>query len=200
MASTNGPATELVQIPLAVPFSEFLSVFSQHLEPVLLAQPGLRSIMTGVTIPAKDGEQLFAVSLTQWDSIEAHEAFSNSPDAGPFFEKVQPLTTGPPTVEHYYLGTVDPSVYQSRYGLVLKFSVLDGQIQTAAYQEHVSTQGKAAALMGNCVELQSQSASVLFGDGQAFEAARGVWDSNELASFFTVRWHRIGTKKISPAL
>ncbi|KAH7137404.1 hypothetical protein B0J13DRAFT_625177 [Dactylonectria estremocensis] len=200
MASSNGPATELVQIPLGVPFSEFISEFGQHLEPVLLAQPGLLSVMTGVTIPTKDGEQAFAVSLTQWDSVESHAAFTNSPDAGPFFARVQPLTTGPPTVEHYYLGAVDPSIQQSRYSLVLKFAVQDDQVHRAAHQAHVAAHGSVAALTGKHAQNESQSASVLFGDSPVFEAAGGVWNSDGSATSFTVQWHRVGTKKISSAL
>ncbi|KAH7133765.1 hypothetical protein EDB81DRAFT_887576 [Dactylonectria macrodidyma] len=201
MASTNGPATELVQIPLGVPFSEFISVFGQHLEPVLLAQPGLLSVMTGVIVPTKEGEQPFAVSLTQWDSVESHAAFTNSPDAGPFFSRVQPLTTGPPIVEHYYLGAVDPSIQQSRYSLISKFSGQNSPVQEATHEAHVAAHGKTAALAGKQAGDGTKSASVLFGDSPVFEAAAGgVWNADESATSFTVQWHRVGTKKISPAL
>lgn len=200
MSSINGPITELVQIPLAIPFTEFLDIFSQHLEPVLLAQPGLRSIMTGVTIPANDGEKPFAVSFTQWDNIEAHEAFGNSPDAGSFFDTLKPLTTGPPTIEHYYLGHLESSVRQNRYGHVLKFSAHGGHAQKSAFEEHAASRGKAAALQGHCVEVDTQSALVLFDDSRVFKPASRVWKADEVSSSFTVQWHRVGTEKISAAL
>ncbi|KPM42921.1 hypothetical protein AK830_g3615 [Neonectria ditissima] len=196
MVSSNDPITELVQIPLAIPFTEFLGIFSKHLEPVLLAQPGLRSIMTGVIIPENEGEQSFAVSFTQWDSIEAHEAFGKSADAGPFFDRLKPLTTGPPTIEHYYLGLLESSARQSRYGHVLKFSVLSGQAQKSLYEEYDASRRKATALQGNCMEVDAQSALVLFDDSKVFQPQK----SDEIVTSFTVRWHRAATGKISAAL
>jgi len=41
---------ELVEIPLAVSFEQFWSLFELELEPVLLAQPGLISVFTGMKI------------------------------------------------------------------------------------------------------------------------------------------------------
>ncbi|KAK7409172.1 hypothetical protein QQX98_008665 [Neonectria punicea] len=200
MASTNGPITELVQIPLAISFTEFLDVFSKRLEPVLLAQPGLRSVMTGVTIPKNDGKKPFAVSLTQWDSLEAHEAFGNSQDAGPFFDTLKPLATGPPTIEHYYLGHLESAIGQSRYSQILKFSVGGGDAQEAVFKAHVTSHGKAAALQGHCVEVDGQTALVLFDDGRGFTPAPKAWKSDDISSSFIVQWHRLGTGKISAAL
>lgn len=39
--------TEVVEIPLSVPFAEFLHIFQLQLLPVLLAEPGVISVRTG---------------------------------------------------------------------------------------------------------------------------------------------------------
>ncbi|KAF4304142.1 hypothetical protein GTA08_BOTSDO08029 [Botryosphaeria dothidea] len=91
---------ELVEIPLAVPFGKFVREHNSAFLPVLLKQPGIISVKTGKKLNNSNGPS--AVSLTLWRSLQDHERFANSPAAGPFFEKLAPFTTGPPTIGHYY--------------------------------------------------------------------------------------------------
>ena len=44
---TSKIVTEVVEIPLGVPFAEFLRIFQLALLPVLLAEPGVLSVRTG---------------------------------------------------------------------------------------------------------------------------------------------------------
>ncbi|KAF3356376.1 hypothetical protein VdG1_03887 [Verticillium dahliae VDG1] len=118
------PVTEMVQNPLGVPYPAFLRVFTEKMEPILLAQPGLISLITGLVVnPAADDQHPpTAVSLAQWRSLEAHEAFLQSPSAGPFFEAAKSLLRGPPTIHHYQLGSLSSSNLKSRYSRIEKTS------------------------------------------------------------------------------
>lgn len=172
MTAPVGPVIELVRIPLAVPFEEFLATFTSKLEPVLLAQDGILSILTGVIVPKDDREQPHAVSITQWESIDAHSAFLESPAAKPFFAAVEPLATGPPAIEHYYLENLNPVALRSPFAHV---SIFDshGSIssQHKVLERHInSTDAKTrAAVAGNCIEVNGQSAMILFSERDDFK-------------------------------
>lgn len=190
MIAPIGPVTELVRIPLAVPFEGFLATFTSKLEPVLLAQNGILSILTGVIIPKDDLKQPHAVSITQWESMDAHSAFLESPAAKPFFAAVEPLATGPPAIEHYSLGSLNPAALRSRFAHVSIFdshgSILS---QRKVLERHInSPDGQMrAAVAGNCIEVNRQSAMVLFGEKDDFETSE-LGDG--LVTSFVVRLER----------
>lgn len=192
------PVTELVRIPLAVTFETFLSTFTSQLEPVLLAQDGMLSVLTGVLIPNDDLKQPHAVSITQWESMDAHGVFLESPAAKPFFTNLEPLATGPPAIEHYYLGHLALTAPQSRFAHI---SIFDsrGSIssQRAVLERHVNSPDgwKRAALRGSCIEVSGQSAMVLFSERNAFETGE-VGDG--LLTSFVVRMERIQVSSNKP--
>lgn len=197
MATHIGPVTELVRIPLAVPLETFLSTFTSQLEPVLLQQNGILSILTGVTITTDDLKGPHAVSITQWESMDAHRAFLESPAAKPFFEAVEPLAAGPPAVEHYHLVDLPPAALRSRFAHV---SILDsrGSIssQRKVLERHINSPhgSTRAALAGSCVEVDGQSAMILFSERDDFNT-RDIGDG--LLTSFVVRLERIQQKKRS---
>lgn len=162
MRSTD-PVTELVRIPLAVPFDKFLSTFTSELEPVLLAQDGITSILTGeiVTPGSPDGD--FAVSLTQWENMDAHAAFLASRAAKPFFETLKPLATGPPTIEHYCLGAFPLTALRSRFVHVTIHDPRDGTVQHRVL-ENPSEAHDGRRFEGGCLEVQGQVVELLFSD------------------------------------
>ena len=182
MTTTSGPVTELVEIPLVVPFDDFLSIFTRQLEPVLLAQQGLISVLTGTASKATSGQQDgFAVSLTQWESMDAHAAFLQGPTAGPFFETLKSLTSGPPTINHYYIGPLTPEAFRSRYAWFQKYSSADRHVQSQESEQRGVDPG-VTTLVGDCFEIGSQRLSVSFSDiprsrvlmTRASQAARGT--------------------------
>lgn len=194
MTTNLGPVTELVRIPLAVPFETFLSTFTSQLEPVLLAQDGILSILTGVIVPNDDLKQPHAVSITQWESMDAHGVFLESPAAKPFFAAVEPLATGPPAIEHYYLGNLTPAALRSRF---VHISIFDsrGSIssQRKVLEQHVNSPDgwKRAAVAGSCVEVNEQSAMMLFGETDDFKTAEA---GDGLVTAFVVRLERSQNK------
>lgn len=196
MAKLNdGPVTELVQIPICIAVDDFLNIFAKELEPILLAQPGIISILTGPTIQAKGEKEThpFVVSLTQWTSMDAHAAFLAGPSAEPFFAKLGPLTMGPPTVEHYHFGRLSPSARKSSFARVIKStSSSAGRRPPPAYDEHVRTQGQGLGVMGTCVESPSLDAVVLFGGTPRFDPVDAVVANEDVKSVYTVRWERLG--------
>lgn len=199
MTANIGPVTELVRIPLAVPFEAFLSTFASQLEPVLLAQDGILSILTGVIAHNDDLKQPHAVSITQWESMDAHNAFLGSPAAKPFFAAVEPLATGPPVIEHYYLGNLTSAALRSRFAHV---SVFDSRgsisFQRKVLERHINSPDgwKRAAVAGSCAEVKGQSAIVLFSEMDDFKTEE-VGDG--LVTSFVVRLERsqikVGTLK-----
>lgn len=199
MATPDGPVTELVEIPLCVPFEDFLSIFTRQLEPVLLAQPGIISILTGSgskTTGSHGGT--FAVSLTQWESMEAHAAFLQGPAAGPFFETVRNLASGPPTINHYYIGPLPPAALKSEYAWFRKDSASASHTQSQDSEE-LGGPG-AVMLVGDCLEIESQSLSVSFGEVQRSRASSGVGKVEGSENSFTVVWRRRGTARMSHSL
>lgn len=190
MTAQINPVTELVRIPLAVPFEAFLATFTSNLEPVLLAQDGILSILTGLIIPNNDLKQPRAVSITQWESMDAHSAFLESPAAKPFFAAVEPLATGPPAIEHYSLGSLSPAALRSRFAHV---SILDSHgsnlSQRKVLERHInSPDGQIrAAVAGNCIEVNGQSAMVLFSERDDFKTSEL---GEGLVTSFVVRLER----------
>lgn len=198
MTAHINPVTELVRIPLAVPFEAFLATFTSKLEPVLLAQDGILSILTGMIVP-KDGlEQPQAVSITQWESMDAHSAFLASPAAKPFFAAVEPLATGPPAIEHYYLGSPNPAALRSRFAHVSIFdsrgSILS---QRKVLERHINSTDEQmrAAVAGNCIEVNGQSMMVLFSERNDFKTGEL---GEGLVTSFMVRLER--SQKKDPTL
>lgn len=203
MAATDEPVTELVEIPLCVSFDDFLSTFIQQLEPVLLAQPGIISILTGTgsKMTTSGQKDEFAVSLTQWESMEVHGAFLQSPSAGPFFETLQHLTSGPPTINHYHLGPLPPSAFRSCYALFRKYSASDHNTQLQHSAERGETPGMGVSVAGDCLEIGSQRLSVLFSDVQDWRALGDTMGKlGDPASSFGVVWRRRGTARVSHTL
>ncbi|KAH9215625.1 hypothetical protein DL95DRAFT_500173 [Leptodontidium sp. 2 PMI_412] len=99
--------TEVVEIPLSVPFAEFLHIFQLQLLPVLLAEPGVISVRTGTKIRAsEDSTHAWAVSLTEWDSLESHAKFVQKSSSVAFFETTGSLSLGPPAIDHYKFGSL----------------------------------------------------------------------------------------------
>ncbi|KAH7089248.1 hypothetical protein FB567DRAFT_620178 [Paraphoma chrysanthemicola] len=92
------PVTEIVEIPLQVTFAEFLRVFQLELLPVLLKAKGTKTKST-------DGlSHDCAVSLTEWESLEAHAQFEKDPSSTRFFTTLERLARGPPIIDHYAFG------------------------------------------------------------------------------------------------
>lgn len=194
MTAPVGPVTELVRIPLAVPFETFLATFTSKLEPVLLAQNGILSVLTGVVVPKDDLKQPHAVSITQWESMDAHSAFLESPAAKPFFAAVEPLATGPPAIEHYLLGILSPTALRSHFAHVSIFDSHGSSLsQRKVLERHInSPDGQMrAAVAGNCIEVNGQSTMVLFGEKDDFETSE-LGDG--LVTSFVVRLERSKVK------
>lgn len=198
MTSNFSPVTELVRIPLAVPFEAFLSAFTSRLEPVLLAQDGVLSILAGVVAPTNDLTQPHAVSIAQWESMDAHSAFLESPAAKPFFAAVEPLATGPPAIEHYHIGRLSPAALRSRFAGVAIFDSR-GSIahQRGVLERHINSPdgSERDAVAGSCIEVGGQSAIVLFSERDDFKTGE-VGDG--LVVSFVVRLERIQNKVTPP--
>ncbi|KAL1856373.1 hypothetical protein Daus18300_010745 [Diaporthe australafricana] len=198
MATNIGPVTELVRIPLAVPFEPFLSTFTSELEPVLLAQPGIVSILTGVIVPTDGQNGAYAVSITQWEDMEAHGAFLESPAAKPFFETLQPLATGPPAIEHYWLGRLNSTALGSHFAHVSIFDCSGTQsFVTELLARHVNSPdgGRRVGVAGSCIEVKEQGVLILFSDGNNFET---VELGGGRVTSFVVRIERARQKITSP--
>ena len=201
---TDSVITELVQIPLRVPYKDFIDVFVPELEPILLSQPGLISVMTGHIIGAQmtDDDGNYAVSLTQWESMEAHSAFLASPSAGPFFQRLQPLITGPPNVEHYRWGRFKLSALASRYVHVRKSSGRDDSLAElkAMSERHTVVNGQEAVAIGSCMEADSQIGLVLFANLPLFNTVADARTSEHGTGSFTVFLARSEVKKVPQSL
>jgi len=200
MEKFSSPVTELVEIPLRVPFEEFLNVFAAELEPVLLAQPGIISILTGMKIPTSDKDSFFAISLTQWETMDAHGAFLKSTSAGPFFERLQSLTSGSPTIEHYYLGRFKQPALKSTHSQVFKSDMLESRPQQTIFSRHVGACGQGTGAMGPCLEVETRKTLVLFGNQPLFDAAADIDNLDASLESYTVAWRRTGTGRISHSL
>ncbi|KAJ0108415.1 hypothetical protein J7T55_005392 [Diaporthe amygdali] len=198
MTTNIGPVTELVRIPLAVSFESFLTTFTSQLEPVLLEQDGILSILTGMMVSTDELRGAYAVSITQWESMEAHAAFLDSAAAKPFFETLEPLAEGPPAIEHYHLGRLTSAALQSRFAHV---SLFDSRArlssQRKALERHIQSQDglKRTGVSGSCIEVKEQSALVLFSEGNDFETAELV---DGVVVSFVVRLERAQQKAMNP--
>ena len=194
MTPDIGPIIEFVWIPLAVPFGIFLSTFASQLEPVLLEQNGILSILVGEIVPNDDLKPSRAVTITQWESMEAHGTFLRSPAAKPFVAILEPLTTGPPTIEHYYLGHLTSAALLSRFVHVSIFGSL-GSIssQRRMLERHINSPNgwKRAARASSCIEMNWKSTVVLFSETDDFKTGEV---GHGLMASFVVRLHRIQQK------
>ncbi|CRK26651.1 hypothetical protein BN1708_014619 [Verticillium longisporum] len=193
------PVTEMVQNPLGVSYQEFLRVFTEKMEPILLVQPGLVSVITGLVVnPAADDQHPpTAVSLAQWRSLEAHEAFLQSPSAGPFFEAAKSLLRGPPTIHHYQLGSLSSSNLESRYSRIEKTSEPHDSELQPPYEAQVQAHGQDTAKIGACIEIPQQKAYISFGDGE--ESCIGGPSVAGIEAF-TVAWDRYRVKALGSNL
>lgn len=194
MAKLNDPVTELVQIPIGIAVVDFLDIFAKELEPILLAQPGIISILTGSTTQAEGEKEThpFVVSLTQWTSMDAHAAFLASPSAGPFFAKLESLTLGPPTVEHYHFGRLNAFARKSGYARIIKSSPSAARRPPLTHDQQVRMQGHELVVAGTCIETSSLNATVLFGNAPRFDTTNAVVDNRDIRGVYTVKWERLG--------
>ncbi|KAM5363924.1 hypothetical protein ACJZ2D_011776 [Fusarium nematophilum] len=200
MTNSQGPVTEFVLNPIGVPVEDFMRTFTQQLEPTLLAQPGIISVQTGVVISTSSPQHPGVVSLTLWESLEAHQAFLDSPAFGPFISTVQPLLRGPPTIEHYHLGQSPSSALKSRYSRIFSLS---GAGEEGLQSISTNLEEKSKALLasrGNCVEVPSKGMIVLFKDSSNFEGVASSGEGSEGVESFTVEWLRAETKRLSSSL
>lgn len=190
--------TELVINPLAVPPNDFMLVFAEQLEPTLLAQGALYT-MTGIAVDKDDSQMPIAISMTLWENMDAHRAFLESSAAQPFFETVKPLLIEKPTIDHYHLGKMHPSMEKSSHAWIHKFSRLDSKAYQEACENHIRDCGAGMAMVGNCIEILSQRLIVLFDNHPGQESALSH-HQNLGSQSFRVAWKRTGTRKISENL
>jgi quinol monooxygenase YgiN len=194
------PVTELVLNPLRVPVKEFMRVFAEQLEPTLLAEPGAICTITGIVLDTENRQKPFAISMTLWENLEAHQAFLDSPAAQPFFEAVKPLLVDKPTIEHYHLGQLHPSVLKSSYAWIHKFSTVDHDTYSGACENHIQDHGKGMAMIGDCIEVPSQRLIVMFDNQLQSGSALDENGSLDQMETFRVSWQRMGTRKIAENL
>jgi len=143
----------------------------------------------------------YAVSITQWESMEAHERFVKSASAGPFFEKQKPLTGGPPTISHY--APAFPPREASRSGVTRleKFKTSQTQRDVAELRntlQHISSPDYHA--VGRCLEDPDQAILITFGGPSPVHVApeqRGLLHTIET---FQVRWYSKQTSRLAAAL
>lgn len=128
MERTQQPITELVQMKLTGLWSDYKSIFENELLPLLCSAPGLVSVRSGtvhdIFMPLETnymvtGPKLLAphsqfdtqeiVSITQWQSLEAHGEFVKSARGQQFLQGAGAHMVGPPTVTHYDLGSLNSS-------------------------------------------------------------------------------------------
>lgn len=116
----------------------------------------------------------------------------------PFFATVEPLATGLPTIEHYHLGHLTPAAFRSRFAHVAIFDSR-GSIahQRRVLERHVNSPGGSErdAAAGSCIEVNGQSAVVLFSERDDFRTGE-VGDG--LVVSFAVRLEQIHNKATPP--
>ncbi|KAH7419743.1 hypothetical protein BKA64DRAFT_24489 [Cadophora sp. MPI-SDFR-AT-0126] len=168
--------TEIVEIPLDVPFADFLRVFQLELLPVLLAEPGVLSVRTGVKIRASEkSTHAWAVSLTEWDSLKCHARFVKKETSAPFFEKAAKISRGPPTIDHYHFDNLK--------------SLGTSECTRVVFEKYVS-RGNLAASLDN--EGLSCNISPVKVDTESFPSCA--------ARFFDVLWYSCERKVLKPSL
>ncbi|KAF2470414.1 uncharacterized protein BDR25DRAFT_287334 [Lindgomyces ingoldianus] len=99
--------TEIAYIPLASGLDLSSGDTQKMLEETLgtiKSQPGCKSLFWGRQIEHPDVMQM----VIDWESIESHKDFMNSPSYGPFIERLKPLLAGPPHLLHVKLPSQSP--------------------------------------------------------------------------------------------
>jgi hypothetical protein len=162
MAAPN-PVTEIVEMNLIQTWTEFMPVFEARFLPILLAAPGIIDVRTGQCFYSTPSLSQFLtclfvgpkvkrqgeleprsiVSITQWESLEAHERFLKSKPAESFFAAMEMLLSGPPTVTHYKLGSFQG--HEDLHSMLIRRS---GQTSVMASP----AAARAVSLTSKCIE------------------------------------------------
>ncbi|KAH7051152.1 hypothetical protein B0J12DRAFT_78772 [Macrophomina phaseolina] len=196
----SGVVAELVEIPLAVPFDEFLRRHNSAFLPVLLKQPGIISVKTGEKL--NDSSEPSAVSFTLWRSLEDHERFTNSPAAGPFFEKLAPFTTGPPTIGHYRFSVNAEAHARLPFTDFRKYKAKVPGASDRGALAAWSVERGGHNTVAACLEDRALITAALF--GESIESVRrrkvGTPDIVDLLGSFTVQWASFGAAKTENSL
>ena len=78
---------------------EFATTMRERGNPLLASFPGVLSVSIGRGVENPDKFML----LVEWDSMDAHDAFRNHPNYGPFREILAPYVKGG-AMEHFTMG------------------------------------------------------------------------------------------------
>lgn len=204
MVTDNRVVMELVQTSVSISSQHYKDVYNNYMQPILLSQPGMLLALAGVVIPGSDetGSQEHdtkVLSLVVWESVSAHVAFASGDAAIPFFEASKPLMNAPPSIEHYHIDGLQPPAFGSHYARVLKASSASGKELLARIQErYAAIEGIEMTVLSDCLEDASQTALILFGSSDRFEAAADV--TSEDIKSFTVMWYSRGVKNADELL
>lgn len=191
--AANDLVAELVYTSLSVSPEQYKDVYRTTLEPILLAQPGMKSAMGGVITSGAESDTV--ISLVIWENVDAHMAFISGPAAVPFFEASKPLMSGPPAVEHYRAGGLQPRAIQSRYSRLIKASNDEDKEQLVGIlKKHVEAGGDQMAVIGDCTEDASLRTLILFSDSNRFGETVGVLDETTSVESFAIEWYSRGVK------
>ncbi|KAF4547701.1 Hypothetical protein D9617_37g012270 [Elsinoe fawcettii] len=177
--------TELVQISLAVPFEKYWTTFKYNAEPILLAQKGLISVYTGPVYDERSGN---AISLTQWESLDAHERFLHSEQAGQFFQAQEGLMSGPPTVSHYAI-SFTPRTGKAVLDTILHLYEVDpGSVEAL---------GESSGMVGECIEQPARRLNICFEPtANDLEIKKGLRNGQVLP----VQWYSMQCGQVSSSL
>ncbi|KAH6886154.1 hypothetical protein B0T10DRAFT_549973 [Thelonectria olida] len=196
----QNPVTELVLNPLKVPAKDFMRIFAEKLEPTLLAQPGAICTLTGIVLDTENRQTPFAISITLWENLDAHQAFLESPAAQPFFEAVTPLLVDKPTIEHYHLGQLHPSALKSSHAWIHKLPTADDHGYRGTCENHIQKHGKGMAMTGDCIEIPSQRLIIMFNNQPQSNSPLDKYINSDRVESLRVAWQRMGTRKIAENL
>lgn len=78
---------------------EFAAAMRERGNPMLASFPGVRSVSIGRGVENSDKFML----LVEWESMDAHNAFRDHPNYGPFREILAPYVKGG-AMEHFNMG------------------------------------------------------------------------------------------------
>ena len=95
------------------------------------------------------------MSITLWDSLEAHETFLQSDVAKGFFQRVSQWIAGPPDVMHYKVGGLQGL---DKLPFVSVVKIAKGDLQVA---ERIKETGYAHR-SGDCIEDKTRSICFMF--------------------------------------
>ena len=136
-------------------------------------------------IPDSETTDIWAVSLTQWGSMGAHEDFLKSPASGPFFESLKVLTRGPPVINHYYLGPTDQFAETG----VAEFEI--GSMEQLYVVGIEGDKPSVVSVVGRCLEAPDKVCRVTFAtDGFKPEKLGEIRSQSgkKADAYFTVDW------------